>query len=81
LSPYPGAYTSLEGKTLKIFKTKKEKTQPATAPGQFETDHSNYLKFAAPDGYIHLEEVQLQGKKRMSIQDFLRGYRFNTQSN
>ncbi len=81
LSPYPGAYTSLEGKTLKIFKTKKERTNPASTPGQFETDHSTYLKFAAPDGYIQLEEVQLQGKKRMNIQDFLHGYRFNTQSN
>lgn len=81
LSPYPAAFTSLEGKTLKVFKTKKEKTQPAIAPGQFETNHATYLKFATPDGYIHLEEVQLQGKKRMGIQDFLRGYRFTTQPN
>ncbi len=78
LSPYPAAYTSLEGKTLKIYKTRKEYGSPGSAPGQFETDQRSYLRFAAPDGYIYLEEVQLQGKKKMLIGDFLRGYRFNT---
>ncbi|WP_290791131.1 methionyl-tRNA formyltransferase [Flavihumibacter sp. UBA7668] len=81
LSPYPGAYTSLEGKSLKVFKSTREQTEPASAPGHFETDHQTYLKFATPDGYIHLEEIQLQGKKKMKIADFLRGYRFTTQSN
>jgi methionyl-tRNA formyltransferase len=81
LSPYPGAYTALEGKTLKIFRTRKERTTPSVSPGQFETDGSSYLKFAAPDGYINVEELQLQGKKKMTVQDFLRGYRFTSQSN
>ncbi|HEY5773217.1 MAG TPA: methionyl-tRNA formyltransferase, partial [Chitinophagaceae bacterium] len=35
-----------------------------------------YLKFAAKNGYILLKDVQLEGKKRMLIEDFLRGYRF-----
>lgn len=80
LSPHPAAYTSLEGKTLKVFKSRKEKTSPASAPGNFETDFKTYLKFAAADGYLYVEEIQLQGKKKMNVMDFLRGYRFNTQS-
>ncbi|WP_290709251.1 methionyl-tRNA formyltransferase [Flavihumibacter sp. CACIAM 22H1] len=80
LAPYPGAFTLLEGKTLKIFASRKERVNPGSAPGQFETDQQSFLKFAAPDGYIFLEEIQLQGKKKMKIADFLRGYRFTTQS-
>lgn len=76
LSPYPAAFTQLEGKILKVFAATKEPTQPDIAPGQFKTDGKTYLKFAGRDGYLHLSEIQLQGKKRMSIGDFLRGYRF-----
>ncbi|WP_052324238.1 methionyl-tRNA formyltransferase [Flavihumibacter sp. ZG627] len=77
LSPYPGAFTELEGKTLKIFAATKEFTHPLGLPGSFETDRKTYLKFAATDGYLHLTDLQLQGKKRLPIGDFLRGYRFS----
>jgi methionyl-tRNA formyltransferase len=76
LSPYPAAFTTLEGKTLKIFRAKKELVQPKIAAGSFETDKKNFLKFACLDGFIQAEEIQLEGKKKMSIEDFLRGYRF-----
>lgn len=78
LSPYPGAYTELEGKTLKIFSATKEYTHPLSLPGNFETDGKTWLKFAGTNGYIHVTDIQLQGKKRMFIADFLRGYRFST---
>jgi methionyl-tRNA formyltransferase len=78
LSPYPAAYTILENKMLKIYRSEKEKTFPSSAPGQWETDQKTYLKFAVPDGYILLKEVQLEGKKKLSIEEFLRGYRFNS---
>lgn len=77
LSPYPGAFTILNEKMLKIFRSKKEITYPKSTEGDYETDGRTYLKFACTDGYIHLLEVQLEGKKRMSIADFLKGYRFN----
>lgn len=75
LSPYPGAFTHLHGKILKIYKSEKEKRPPLSPPGITETDSRSYLKFATADGYIHLKELQLEGKKRMHVADFLRGYR------
>ena len=77
LSPFPGAFTELGDKTIKIFRSEKELLFPTSKPGRWESDGKSYLKFAAKDGYILLKDVQLEGKKRMSIEDFLRGYRFN----
>jgi len=76
LSPYPTAWTTLQDKQLKIFKADKERTKPAVAPGQPVTDQKTYLKIAAPDGYLVLQEIQLEGKKKMDVEAFLRGYRF-----
>jgi methionyl-tRNA formyltransferase len=76
LSPYPGATTNLRGKIFKIFKSAKEKTSPLHTVGGFETDSKTFLKFATSDGYIHVTELQLEGKKRIGIEEFLRGYRF-----
>ena len=76
LSPYPAAFTQLEGKTLKIYKASKEILQPTTPPGQWETDRKTYLRFACTDGFIQLQELQLEGKKRLTVEEFLRGYRF-----
>jgi methionyl-tRNA formyltransferase len=78
LSPYPAAFTEFEGKTLKIFRAKKEKVETNIPIRGFETDKKTFLKFACNDGYIHAEEIQLEGKKKMLVEDFLRGYRFTT---
>jgi len=77
LSPFPTAYTHLDGKMLKIYHSQKEKKTPASPPGAYETDQKTYLKFAASDGYILVTELQLEGKKKMKIEDFLRGFRPN----
>jgi methionyl-tRNA formyltransferase len=76
LSPYPGAFTLLQNKTLKIYRAKKEPGATTAAPGQWLTDHKTWLKFAAADGYIQVTELQLEGKKKMTVEEFLRGYRF-----
>jgi methionyl-tRNA formyltransferase len=76
LSPYPAAFTELGDKTLKIFRSEKEHAPPTSRPGRWETDRKTWLKFACTDGYIHVKDIQLEGKKRMGIEDFLRGYRF-----
>lgn len=76
LSPYPVAFTLLSGKTLKIYKAKKEIIQPSDSAGELETDKKTFLKFACSNGYISITELQLEGKKRMSVQEFLRGYHF-----
>jgi methionyl-tRNA formyltransferase len=73
LSPYPAAFTALNDKTLKIFRTEYELTEPGVLPGAFLTDNKTYLKFAARDGFVILTDVQLEGKKRMGIEEFLRG--------
>ncbi|WP_433900703.1 methionyl-tRNA formyltransferase [Sphingobacterium puteale] len=76
LSPYPTAFTTLKDKVLKIYQTEKEQTAIAVAPGTIETDQKSYLKFATQDGYISVSELQLEGKKKMNVVDFLKGYRF-----
>lgn len=76
LSPYPTAFTTLQGKTLKIYKAAMEPSAHTHAPGSVHSDKKTYLKFAAPGGYLNLLEVQLEGKKKMGVEEFLRGFRF-----
>jgi methionyl-tRNA formyltransferase len=74
-SPYPTAFTFLNDKTLKVFKAEIEDKEPGIVAGGFLTDGKTYLKFAAKDGFIKLLDIQYEGKKRMLIEDFLRGMR------
>ena len=79
MSPYPAAWTELveeNGKRtmLKIYATTREETTVAEAPGTVLTDGKTYFKIAFPDGYLALTQLQLAGKKRMTVSDFLRGY-------
>ena len=76
LSPYPCAFTYLHDKMLKIFFGKKEICyHHHFTNGSVHTDRKKYLKFACADGFIHCTDIQLQGKKRMNTEDFLRGYK------
>ncbi|TDQ06888.1 methionyl-tRNA formyltransferase [Pedobacter metabolipauper] len=75
LSPYPTAFTKLNDKTLKIFKSELDNSEPGIAAGGFLTDGKTFLKFAAKDGFIRLTDVQYEGKKRMLVDEFLRGMR------
>jgi len=78
LSPFPGALTKLDDKILKIFAAQKEICNHNHLAGATVTDHKTYLKFACSDGYLHILDLQLEGKKRMQVQDFLRGYKINS---
>lgn len=80
LSPYPAAFTIMNEKMLRIFRTRKEFVFPGGTEGDYETDGKTYLKIACANGYIHLLDVQMEGKKRMGIEDFLRGYRFGSKA-
>lgn len=75
LSPYPASFSTLQGKTLKIYKAIPEPALHQHKPGSFLTDHKTYLKFACTDGWISVLELQLEGKKRMMVEEFLRGIR------
>jgi methionyl-tRNA formyltransferase len=79
LSPFPAAYTELDGKMLKIYRAEWQvhALAPDVAPGVYDTDGKTYLRFATTDGYVRVTELQLEGKKRMAVGDFLRGYRFS----
>lgn len=77
LSPYPGAWTTIGGKPFKIFNTTViEKNEIAKQLGEFISDNKNYLYFKTKDGWISVEEMQPEGKKRMTIQEFFRGNKF-----
>lgn len=80
LSPYPAARTVItndkgEEVEIKVFKTDKEQCSAAVAPGTVITDGKKELKIAAADGFIKIMSLQQAGKKRMQIEDFLRGFK------
>lgn len=90
LSPYPTAFTYLDGKVLKLFAS--QISQWTIDNGQSETinvinyrpstidiktDNKNYLSFKCADVYLDILELQLEGKKRMKVDEFLRGHKFN----
>jgi methionyl-tRNA formyltransferase len=75
LAPFPGAITKVDGKVVKLFSTQKEIKIPKEAPGTFIIEDKKIAKFACKNGYLLLNDIQWEGKKRMPIEDFLRGYR------
>ena len=72
LSPYPASWTKINGKFLKIYETEKDFYE--NSENEVLTDNNSFLKIKTNDGYISLKSVQLEGKKRMNISAFLRGY-------
>jgi len=80
LSPYPGAITFLYNdqdtkKSFKIFSSHYHLENAKFTNGSLITDNKNFIKVACADGTIDLLEVQLEGKKRMLVTEFLRGFR------
>ena len=75
LSPYPSATSLLNNLNLKIYEASILAETPDKAAGTIETDGQTYLRFAAKDAWINILDLQLEGKKRMQIVEFLRGWR------
>jgi len=76
LSPYPGAWTELQGKTCKIFtSTTLEGQLSGKAPGEWSSDFKTYLHFQCGEGILVVQELQLEGKKRMRVDELLRGWK------
>ena len=78
LSPYPAAYTMIQkdGQApvqLKIFRA--DAVEGNATPGTIDSDGKTYLTIAAADGLLSIKELQLSGKKKMNIEEFLRGFR------
>ena len=80
LSPYPAAWTELiseDGKrlALKIYQAEKRPAEHNFPVGSIHTDHKSYIDVAVKDGFLRLRSLQLAGKKRMNITDFLNGFK------
>lgn len=74
LAPYPTAWCQINGKLFKIFKTKiVTESAENTSPGDYHIIDNKHLYIQTRDGRLSIEELQLQGKKRMNIEEFLRG--------
>lgn len=83
LSPYPAAYTNLispagESFPVKIFKTIKSKTNNRLQPSKIIINEKSDLSVTTADGLLHIREIQQAGKKIMKIDEFLRGFRINS---
>ena len=82
LSPYPGAFTMLEDKngktlTLKIYSALFLESKELSETGKIISDNKSFLNITTSDGIISIKELQLEGKKRMSAEEFLRGFSIN----
>lgn len=75
LSPYPGAWTMLDGKILKILRTEKMPDNIGGGkPGTFSVEDKKTILFSTADGSLRVLELQLEGKRRMTVQEFLNGH-------
>lgn len=73
LSPWPAAWTLMDDRQLKIIRSRAELAGHELTPGTVVTDEKTYFKVAARSGYLQVEELQLAGRRRMQIEEFLRG--------
>lgn len=76
LSPYPAAWTEIAGKNLKLYKVQRlalNNALKSLKPGNYTSDNKSYLQFRTADGGIDVKELQIEGKRRMEITEFLRG--------
>lgn len=81
LSPYPAAFTGFRTESgelsIKVFISEREKVPDPGEPGKIISDGRTFLKISCRDGFLMLKEIQQAGKKRMKIDEFLRGFRLN----
>jgi methionyl-tRNA formyltransferase len=78
LSPYPAAWKSIEEKNFKIYKVSVVERNNPGKPGELLSDQKNYLNIKTKDGWISIDELQPEGKKRMTIQEFFRGNKLSS---
>lgn len=74
LSPYPGAFTQFQDKLFKIYSCSWEEKEHTEIPGSW-TVQNGKLSFACSNGFIYPKTVQPEGKKKMQVEDFLRGWK------
>lgn len=77
MAPYPGAWTKVDGKVVKIFGIKIVEDAGAGNSGDYNTDNKTFLDFYTADGVVRITELQMEGKKKMKTEELLRGFNFN----
>ena len=76
LSHYPAAWASLaENLTAKVFEVEFTPQEVKDGPGTILSDERKYIRVVCADGLVEIKELQLSGKKRMSAEELLRGFR------
>lgn len=73
LYPFPGTYFEYNGKNFKVHSSQYESCSHNQPVGTLETDNKSYIKFACPDGYFEVLEIQAEGKKRLKVKEFFLG--------
>lgn len=81
LSPYPTAFTvlssgSAEQRSIKVFASRYERQDHQMTNGSLDTDNKSYIKIYCASGVLEITDLQLEGKRRMRVDEFLRGYKF-----
>jgi methionyl-tRNA formyltransferase len=77
LSPFPGAYTSLDGIETKIMRARKNDDLVADCPtGSYVTDNKSFLSIKCNNGFIDVLEIKMAGKRQMPIEQLLNGFTF-----
>jgi methionyl-tRNA formyltransferase len=71
--PWPGAYTSWEGRTIKLFRPRLVEAEGTEAPGTVIQASGEGIRIASPEGHLLIREVQMESRPRMGVADFLRG--------
>jgi methionyl-tRNA formyltransferase len=72
--PWPGAWTTLDGRKLLVSRLVPAHVAATAGPGVAHVDHGRLYASCGHGSWIAMEEVQLEGKKRMAAEDFLRGF-------
>jgi len=83
LSPYPAAFTEFVDKHnqtlgVKLFTSEIEEIHHSCKVGDVKSDDKTFFKVACSNGFIHIKELQMAGKKRMLVEEFLRGFKIDT---
>ena len=71
--PWPGAYSTWKGKTIKLFRPSVLEGSPEEVPGTLTKANSQGIIVAATDGYLVVKELQMENRPRLSVEQFLRG--------
>lgn len=76
LNPYPGAWTLFEDQKWKILRTALVEAESQLDPGSIISDNKSFLRVATCEGVVEVLELQIPGKRRMAVRDFLNGWNF-----